>query len=215
MGCDIHCYIEYRKKNIDSKNEIDKGWTSFGGRINPGRNYGMFRLMAGVRSYDDSILFKPKGLPDDIGYHADDDNFLYISTNKNCGCGDCPHVSIDSASDWVRKGISVYKNNINGEPTWVSNPDWHSHSWLNLEEYRQVLEAYKTVEQRNWKTREKERLESIEYLKSISDVNLPPDSWVMSPCEHFEEPEYHVIEAAMTKFEEMGYDSRLVFWFDN
>ena len=32
MGCDTHMYIEYAKKGDDH-------WKSYGGRLNPGRNY--------------------------------------------------------------------------------------------------------------------------------------------------------------------------------
>ena len=32
MGCDIHCYVEYRSKS-------ESHWELFGDRINPGRNF--------------------------------------------------------------------------------------------------------------------------------------------------------------------------------
>jgi hypothetical protein len=37
----------------------------------------------------------------------------------------------------------------------------------------------------------------------------------MEPCEHYDAPEYQALEAAMGRLEEMGYETRLVFWFDN
>ncbi len=212
MGCDIHCYIEYREKDVD-----DKNWRGFGGHINPGRNYGLFRLMAGIRSRDsENGLFKPKGLPEDIGHETSLDNFRYISDDEKCTCGESRSVTSKKAEYWVKSGYSIYQNNVNGIPTWVSNPDWHSHSWLSLSEYRQVLEAYKVVEQKDWEVREKERLDFIEYSKTeIPDLNLKENSWLYEPCKHYDEPKYHVIETVMAKFEEMGYESRLVFWFDN
>ena len=81
MGCDIHLYIEYKSK----KTEFDgynPGWQSYGNRINPGRNYAMFALMADVRNYGDNklpVLVKRRGMPDDAGYTATDDSRIYIS----------------------------------------------------------------------------------------------------------------------------------------
>ena len=45
MGCDIHLYIEYKNKKVAFDGYKDN-WHSFGQRINPGRNYAMFALMA-------------------------------------------------------------------------------------------------------------------------------------------------------------------------
>ena len=50
MGCDIHLYIEYKSKKTEFDG-YDYGWQSFGGRINHGRNYAMFSLMANDRKY--------------------------------------------------------------------------------------------------------------------------------------------------------------------
>lgn len=136
MGCDIHCYIEYRERDMSDRE--DKSWSSFGGRINPGRNYLMFSLMAGVRGGDG--IFEVRGLPEGLGYYSNDDNYLYITADKECNCGECKSVSVENAARWVEGGSSEYKNNREGKPTWVSHPDWHSHSWLSLVEFRQVLE---------------------------------------------------------------------------
>jgi hypothetical protein len=121
-----------------------------------------------------------------------------------------------TAERWVKSGSSVFKNDRDGKPTWVSGPDWHSHSWLSLEEYRQVLVKYKVLEQENFKIRQEEHVDFIKYIKENNpDIEIKADSWLMEPLEHYDEPEYHAIEAAMSKLEEMGYESRLVFWFDN
>lgn len=212
MGCDIHCYVEYRKRDGENKN-----WRDFGGRINPGRNYLMFSIMAGVRSWsgNEDVLFKPKGLPEKLGYESEHDNFMYITADEEgcCGCGE-NSVKASDADRWVKGGESEYKNNHEGKPTWVSHPDWHSHSWLSLAEYRQVLVKFKELENVGWEEREQERLEMIEKCKD-KDMELKGNSWLLEPCEHYDEPEYQAIEAAMGRLEEMGYETRLVFWFDN
>jgi hypothetical protein len=171
--------------------------------------------MAGVRGGVDDCLFEPKGLPEDIAYAAENDNFLYISDTK-CSCGESRSVTMENAERWVKGESSVFKNNHEGKPTWVSGPDWHSHSWLSLTEYKQVLEKYKVLEQKDFEIRQEENLDFIKYIKENNpDVEIKEDSWLMAPIEHYDEPEYHAIEAAMNRLEEMGYESRLVFWFDN
>ena len=44
MGCDIHAFIEHRKKG-------DVWWSLSDGEIEFHRYYGMFATMAGVRKY--------------------------------------------------------------------------------------------------------------------------------------------------------------------
>ena len=76
MGCDIHCYIEYKKKNDDH-------WRSFGGRINPGRNYTLFGVMAGVRC--DGLLYPLRGFPEDAAFQAISDNHLFATAADDRG----------------------------------------------------------------------------------------------------------------------------------
>lgn len=130
MGCDIHCYVEHR---IKGNGEM---WWSFGGRINPGRNYQMFGLLAGVR-VNIKPLVKPRGLPTDVGYSAQEDNQHYISDEP-----DENNVTLKQAEDWVRRGISQFVNGSSGQPVWVTDPDWHTHSWLNPTEWEQALTTY-------------------------------------------------------------------------
>lgn len=208
MGCDIHCYIEYRERDINKENER---WCSFGGRINPGRNYLMFNLMAGIRGRGG--LFGVKGLPEQLGYYSNNDNYRYIAAadDKECNCGECRTVSAATAARWVGSGSSKYKNDTNGNPTWVSDPDWHSHSWLSLAEFKRVLETYQIEENKQWEELEKSRIEILNKLEE----DKREKSWLSVPCKHYLEERYQAIAAAMEKFEELGYESRLVFWFDN
>lgn len=128
MGCDIHCYIEYKQAGRE-------GWSGFGGRINPGRHYGIFAKMADVRNdYGITPIAQPRGLPEDASYRANDDNRLYIT--KSEGEGFC---SPESAERWVKSGASKYVNSHDGKPAWVTHPDWHSHSWLTAQELENSL----------------------------------------------------------------------------
>lgn len=68
MGCDIHVMIEYAGYVKQCGTTV---WRGFGsGHFNPGRDYTMFGVLAGVR--DDSVeqIVSLRGLPEDKGYAA-------------------------------------------------------------------------------------------------------------------------------------------------
>jgi hypothetical protein len=205
MGCDIHLYIEYKSK----KTEFDgynPGWQSYGNRINPGRNYAIFSLMADVRNYGDEklpVLVKRRGMPDDAGYTATDDNRIYISDVPSSR-----YVSMETAKSWVNSG-SKFINDKEGNPMWVTDPDAHSHSWLTTSEFESILNKYLEL-QSVW---HKKRVE--EHNKMVKEENIQPDSWAYAPPSSNDEPEYQVVLTILKRFEELGYDARIVFWFDN
>ncbi len=132
MGCDIHMYVEYKSK-------YNKNWSSFGGRINPGRNYWMFGLIAKVRcKFNESL--SPKGMPEDAGWKSSSDNQLIITeTGEEYGC-----CTIINAERWVRSGCRFI--DYNGKHSCVTHPDWHSHTWLNLFEFEQVMKNFNNKE---------------------------------------------------------------------
>jgi hypothetical protein len=207
MGCDIHLYIEYKSKKPQYDGR-ESTWHSFGKSINPGRNYAMFGLMANVRNcYSDGklpVLVEPRGMPEDAGYTATDDNRIYISETESED-----YVCMETAKRWVNSGSSKFINNKDGNPTWVTQPDWHSHSWLTTSEFESVLNKYLELEA-GW---HKERVE--EHNKMVERENIQPDSWAYAPPSINDEPEYQVVLASLKRFEELGYDARVVFWFDN
>ena len=207
MGCDIHLYIEYKSKKPQYDGR-ESTWHSFGKSINPGRNYAMFGLMANVRNcYSDGklpVLVEPRGMPEDAGYTATDDNRIYISETESED-----YVCMETAKRWVNSGSSKFINNKDGNPTWVTQPDWHSHSWLTTSEFESVLNKYLELET-GW---HKVRVE--EHNKMVERENIQPDSWAYAPPSINDEPEYQVVLASLKRFEELGYDARVVFWFDN
>ena len=206
MGCDIHLYIEYKSKKTEFDGYETK-WQSSGGRINPGRNYAMFALMADVRNYGDNklpVLVKRRGMPDDATYSTADDNRMYISEDEGEN-----YVTMETAEGWVKSGSSKFINDNEGKPTWVTQPDWHSHSWLTTSEFESVLNKYLELET-GW---HKVRVE--EHNKMVKEENIQPDSWAYAPPSINDEPEYQVVLASLKRFEELGYDARIVFWFDN
>jgi hypothetical protein len=209
MGCDIHLYIEYKNKKVAFDGYKDN-WHSFGQRINPGRNYAMFALMANVRNhYSDGklpVLVEPRGIPDDAEYYSSGDDRIYISEEKYDG----EHsVTMERAKSWVESGSSKFINNQKGEPTWVTDPDNHSHSWLTTSEFETIINNYLELEA-GW---HKERVDT--HNKMVAKENIQPISWMYAPPVTNDEPQYQVVLASMKGFEEVGYDARIVFWFDN
>lgn len=168
MGCDIHCYVEYKEKER-------KRWRGFGGRINPGRNYMIFALLANVRNYWNVFpVLEQRGLPENLWIQAKNDNELFVTVEETDeeGC-----TTPERAAKWVEIGISKYTDE---SKKWVTNPDWHSHSWCTASELREVLD------------------------RTEVDAEFK-----------YQMPEWEVLYEVLRSFEKKGYNSRLVFWFDN
>lgn len=136
MGCDIHLYIEYRKKPAPNTiPEPGRRWNSLGGRINPGRNYALFAALAGVRGDGP----EPKGYPEDAGFWADEDATVFISDTPSEN-----YVTPATAERWVKEWGCKYRNGRDGAPKWVTCPDWHSHSWATIAELEAAVEIGET-----------------------------------------------------------------------
>lgn len=135
MGCDIHMYVEYKRKG----DERDY-WQYYGQRINPGRNYYIFGLISkGVRS-DNDLGLEPKGIPENLSFYSYNDYWISINDKY---AGDEGFCSTEQAEKWAEYGSIIDK-----ERNLVSNPDWHSHSWLTTKELEEQLEIYK--EESDW-----------------------------------------------------------------
>lgn len=178
MGCDIHAYIEYEGHTSPDGSIYWKPFASnFGGR-----SYVMFGIMAGVR-IPDVAIFEPKGLPNDgldLAYEANSDEWMYITETDGEG-----YASPERAKKWVDSGYSKYRNDHEGVPTWVSNPDHHSHSWMDANDLEKCIMAFPDA-----------------YEKCGFGHKEAADEW-------------YAALAAMRSFEALGKKSRLVFWFDN
>lgn len=185
MGADIHMFVEYRNKKRaqeDKQNGRKPYWYSYGDHMNPGRNYTLFAVLAGVRgNYEDS--FEPKGRLErvEMGYMSGSGAHLYIvdkPTNEVREEGCC---SREQAEIWAQYGSKII------EDKWVEHPDWHSHSWMTIEELEEAFERYKVHATQEWG-------------EPITDVPL----------------EYRALLASMKALEDGGENEvRVVFWFDN
>jgi len=128
MGCDIHAYLEIENPN-DRVESI--------GRVRLGRDYVLFGLMAGVRG--DTVLFEPRGLPKNIGWDVERDNWLYVIDEDEVGEEGC--CSREQAESWLSCG-STYKDERKMQ---ISDPDAHSHSFLYTNEMILVVDRLEAL----------------------------------------------------------------------
>jgi hypothetical protein len=184
MGADIHMYIEYSTKK-QTKTDRPKYWYTFGGRINPGRNYTMFSLLAGVRgSYKESLTPKGKLGRDELGYASANDLYCFI-TDIKCDCGESNMVTLDHALKYTKYGNEIVYSD--GKPLYVSHPDWHSHSWLTADELSIVFDNYKRIYEAEW---------------GCGPIEVPIEYQA-------------ILQVLRTLENDGENDSRVVFWFDN
>lgn len=193
MGCDIHLYLEHKGPDWN-------GWSG-SNRFSFSRNYGMFAAMAGVRQYDSDIIsFAPKGIPNDIDWHALSDYTLFVSDIESDG-----HCNRETADRYVSYG-SVYWN---GDKSRVTHPDWHTPSWLTLDEFKTAYERYlgyfKEYAMPDFKKFENDPSGLAKEWESLRGVMVPVNK----------SPEIEAIIAYLGTLEQFGYKTRLVFWFDN
>lgn len=126
MGCDIHCYVEY-------KSPESKYWESFGGHFNPGRDYSLFGRLAGIRRSEVAPLVEPRGIPRDLAFKASRDYWLWVSRKPD---DSGTQVTRSQANEFVSSGLSRYNPENDQE---ISNPDWHTETWLTCAEFSQAI----------------------------------------------------------------------------
>lgn len=203
MGCDIHCYIEYKRKDYDS-------WSDFGGRINPGRNYWMFGFMAGVRS--DFPHITPRGWPEDSAYYSFKDNTIYISEDQEEPTKESYgewYYSRSHADDQVSKGYCKFVER-NGNKHWVTNSNYHSHSWLRPDEFELCIAGYLKASGFQINTPRLPSPQETESELNAGSLVFDDKKYALSSI-----TEYWAILAAMRCLEAQGHEVRLNFWFDN
>lgn len=185
MGCDIHLRIEKRKRMNPYTNGRYK-WHNVGfyGEFRC-RIYGMFARMAKVRDYYGDkckVQFEPRGLPDDMDYQSTESFYPYVTDNEvavNWG----EHYCLKKmAEKWVKEGYSKW---VDENHTRITDPDFHSYSWLTTQELRQCFDDCFKQEDGTYKP-------NSDYVEWLGLVSL---------CEGIESDGIH--------------ECRVVFAFDN
>lgn len=141
MGCDIHLMVELRKKveNPDST-RLDRWYNGgFTGEFSS-RIYGMFARMASVRTYDDEdykVKFEPRGFPEDMTWWSQSQFYLDVIDDENAVDWGDRYCLPKDAERWVEKGYSKWLDE--GHRT-ITDPDYHSCSWLTASELRECFD---------------------------------------------------------------------------
>lgn len=165
MGCDIHCYVEYQVSYFGE----EPRWASFGNSINPGRDYELFALMADVRNYYSpriEPLYPPRGMPDDAALLTRWEDQLYITDESHASEGSVTRAVADM---WLVNGTTtVSASKADGVASAVRHPDWHSHSWLNVDEVAALFRVYKAAHKRSVGLEYRVLLSTMRYLKRES-----------------------------------------------
>jgi len=162
MGCDIHLFVEKRKK--DSKDDFLP--CAFRSEFSE-RTYSMFAKLANVRNYDKVEHLPIRGLPEDISYitfEALYKKVIFDPINEwdeeNC-------YTIDQVNKWVKDGYShvIHKH----EKEWCSNPDAHSYNWCTSQEIMECLTEFTTGENHKYRGNYLNWVGLAAYMKALED----------------------------------------------
>jgi len=215
MGCDIHAYLDW--------DEFKKRDGTYYARniaeLHIGRDYLLFAIMAGVRKYgaDIKTVAEPKGLPPNISYVVENEYTLYVCDDKDCNneTGIC---SRKEAENYIKYG-SEWWGKLKLQ---VTHPDWHSTSWLNVEELKKVQGIYSSTR------RSEPNNIAIKPGDPIPEGYVKSDrfAWANNDEELIVEEEspglmgkHKVLESIIKMMEELNDSdvnkTRLIFWFDN
>lgn len=131
MGCDIHLFIEVKRKS-------SKHWFGFGGQFQLTRNYWMFGILAkGVRT-EPAHSYEPRQIPIDSASGAVEELMLYINDENP----EHKYETTENAMERELKSRAFVWRDETGKPTHVSDVDIHHHSWLTMDEYAKAIEWF-------------------------------------------------------------------------
>jgi hypothetical protein len=159
MGCDIHGFIEARK-------DAAKQWRPIAELYLP-RHYALFERLAGVRGRAEAAVVPERGLPQDVSFRTSGACTLSIVYSGQVS-KDRPEISATEAAKWVeekrsqyfgvvRKGTvtvtpndgpettMVFNADFEGFPSHITNPDFHSFTWLTSDEFDRALQQAEGV----------------------------------------------------------------------
>lgn len=134
MGCDIHAFVEYSRKD-DSREK--KYWYGFGEEFHLSRDYLIFGLLAGVR-VDVQPIVEPRGIPEDAGYAIIERHTLYVVEDDKYH-DESGNIPRSRAEKSVEKGYSKW---FDKGHTRITVSDYHGHSWLTTKEYEKCISRY-------------------------------------------------------------------------
>lgn len=131
MGCDITAYIEYSTSTDDDGTR----WFNDFASIPINRNYLLFALMAGVRNrHEIEPVRERKGLPSNVSEVVLVECCLLINEGESTIYNVC---TPEEAERLLKNGASKYiRDDL------ITNPDYHSYSWLSIQELEEVQRRF-------------------------------------------------------------------------
>jgi len=129
MGCDIYAVIEYQDEFGVIQTFNSKG-------LNLSRDYELFTFLAlGESGLVDELLFPPRGLPLDYTQAVREQFFVNAKEKLEIfKLFSDEEFNPDELEEWEKK--EYFNNGL------LANIDFHSASWLNFHELKQVLNHY-------------------------------------------------------------------------
>ena len=141
MGCDIHLFAEVCRDSGGYEALAD-------GEFLMPPDYRLFAALAGVRSEPGfAPMVLPRGIPNDLSQYVADRYFVpVLDSGRAAEWQIGEHVTPEEAQKLVEGGKSHWLTNETTQPFTpstgghIAHPDWHSASWLTIDEVRQSLE---------------------------------------------------------------------------
>ena len=206
IGCDIHSYVEI---------EEHKNYVSNLAKITLSRDYLLFGLLAGVRvlpeEFGAKLLFEPRGLPEVNSDVVNVDNNLYVieDNDKDTEKNSCNR---SMAELWVKQGKSKW---VFETKHIITHPDWHTHSYLYVDELKEIQKQYSTIKEKECKfIGENEEVPlGYEIIETIDKTKMIEAKIATPLGPHLE------LAAIISMMETINKGnpkrSRFTFWFDN
>jgi len=218
MGCDIHAYIEhYSKKDLlTGKCFVD----SYCGRINFGRDYLMFGLLAGVRSLEAPVV-PTRGLPTNppLSWECATEYYLRVVGDEEYETAkrDLLGQRLISKSKLDQVNTSYYGGKLQPDSqNMIPDPDYHSITWLTLDELimvrkRYLLEYIQFYDELSGISNKKKK-ELIKFINDTDEKNLM--KYTFHP---YESLSLYTTICSMMAMERTSDDivTRFVCWFDS
>jgi len=202
MGCDIHAYLDY---DLPMQDGNPHAWHLAHFSIH--RASWLFGILAGVRCDEvqgQKPVSPPKGLPERISYQVKcKAHLVVLDQDETQEDGTCTRKD---AERWGGHYVDEDKK-------WVDHPDWHSHSWLSLEEVEEAIRRYQSLrEVQEDVIQEGEPVpEDCTVVAEHEGRRLVKRVGVPMKAPH----DLVALCAAMRATKESGWEPRFVFWFDN
>lgn len=217
MGCDIHAYIEYYSKRDLITQNNSTFVRAFSGELEFGRNYTLFGLMAGVRSYL-KPLFSPRGLPKNPGLSFVCQGELYYfvyddPAEKESRFYHRNRISRIEAEHLINSGRTEY---INSEKTKIICPDIHSATYFTLPELLSIRKCYllEIIEyhsQMGWHKITKQKKDLVNFIDNQDTVSLMKYNF----SEFDDGILYATLSTMMSLEKNDDTETRFVCWFDS